>query len=121
MTQLVGLENATALRNLSLDVFERASAVAEAKGVILADTKFEFGVTDGVITLGDEVLTSDSSRYWDAASYAAGNRSQSFDKQPVRDWLKAHWNGEGEPPELDPAVVSATSDRYRELLDRLTR
>jgi phosphoribosylaminoimidazole-succinocarboxamide synthase len=121
MTQLVGLENATALRDLSLKVFERASAVAEAKGVILADTKFEFGVTDGVITLGDEVLTSDSSRYWDAASYAAGNRGQSFDKQPVRDWLKAHWNGEGEPPELDPSVVSATSNRYRELLDRLTR
>jgi phosphoribosylaminoimidazole-succinocarboxamide synthase len=121
MTQLVGLENATALRDLSLKVFERASAVAEAKGVILADTKFEFGVTDGVITLGDEVLTSDSSRYWDAAAYAAGNRGQSFDKQPVRDWLKAHWNGEGEPPELDPSVVSATSNRYRELLDRLTR
>jgi phosphoribosylaminoimidazole-succinocarboxamide synthase len=121
MAQLVGLENATALRDLSLAVFERASVIAEAKGIILADTKFEFGVADGVITLGDEVLTSDSSRYWDAAAYAAGNRGESLDKQPVRDWLKARWDGQGEPPELDPAVVSATSERYRELVDRLTR
>ncbi|WP_246136535.1 phosphoribosylaminoimidazolesuccinocarboxamide synthase [Leekyejoonella antrihumi] len=121
MTQLVGIENATALRDLSLLTFDRASTIAEAKGIILADTKFEFGVTDGVITLGDEVLTSDSSRYWDATTYAAGHRGQSFDKQPVRDWLKEHWNGEGEPPELEPAVVSATSDRYQALVDRLTR
>jgi phosphoribosylaminoimidazole-succinocarboxamide synthase len=121
MAQLIGLQNATALRDLSLTVFERASAIAEGKGVILADTKFEFGVTDGVITIGDEVLTSDSSRYWDAAAYAAGNRGQSFDKQPVRDWLKANWDGEGTPPELDSKVVNATAERYRELVDRLTR
>jgi phosphoribosylaminoimidazole-succinocarboxamide synthase len=121
MAELIGLENATALRELSLRVFERASAIAEVKGLILADTKFEFGVTDGVITLGDEVLTSDSSRFWDAATYAAGNRGQSFDKQPVRDWLNANWDGEGEPPELDAHVVSATTERYRELVDRLTR
>ncbi|HEX4403092.1 MAG TPA: phosphoribosylaminoimidazolesuccinocarboxamide synthase [Galbitalea sp.] len=121
MAELVGHENATALRELSLRVFERASAIAETKGLILADTKFEFGVKDGVITLGDEVLTSDSSRYWDAATYAAGSRGQSFDKQPVRDWLGAHWDGEGTPPELDHEVVSATSERYRELVDRLTR
>lgn len=121
MAQLVGLENATALRDLSLTVFERASAIAETKGIILADTKFEFGVTDGVIALGDEVLTSDSSRFWDAESYAAGIRGQSFDKQPVRDWLEANWDGEGAPPELDAEVISATSKRYRELVERLTR
>ena len=120
MAELVGLENATALRDLSLVVFERASAIAETKGLILADTKFEFGVTDGVITLGDEVLTSDSSRYWDAGAYAAGDRGQSFDKQPVRDWLRANWDGEGRPPELEPDVVHATAERYRELVDRLT-
>jgi phosphoribosylaminoimidazole-succinocarboxamide synthase len=122
---IVGLENATALRDLSLVIFERASAIAEARGIILADTKFEFGTVDGVITVGDEVLTSDSSRYWDAATYAAGNtadssRTASFDKQPVRDWLKANWSGEGTPPPLDADVVSATSARYRELVDRLT-
>jgi phosphoribosylaminoimidazole-succinocarboxamide synthase len=121
MAQLVGLENATTLRDLSLRVFERASAIAEAKGMILADTKFEFGVTDGVITLGDEALTSDSSRYWDAATYAAGMRGQSFDKQPVRDWLKANWDGQDDPPALPDDVVSATSSRYRELVDRLTK
>ncbi len=133
MTELVGLKNATVLRDLSLRAFERASEIARTKGLILADTKFEFGVHDGVITLGDEVLTSDSSRYWDSAAYEAGaygdgaygdgggDRCQSFDKQPVRDWLEANWNGEGEPPELEPAVVSATAERYRELVDRLTQ
>lgn len=121
MTELVGVENATVLRDLSMRVFERASAIAEAKGLILADTKFEFGVTDGVITLGDEVLTSDSSRYWDAAAYAAGDRGQSFDKQPVRDWLSEHWDGQGPAPKLDPAVVSAAAERYQELVLRLTR
>jgi phosphoribosylaminoimidazole-succinocarboxamide synthase len=121
MAELIGLQNARVLRDLSLDVFARASAIAETKGIILADTKFEFGLSDGVIVLGDEVLTSDSSRYWDAAAYATGNRGQSLDKQPVRDWLNANWDGEGEPPELDAQVVSATTDRYRELVDRLTR
>ena len=117
--ELVGPENATALRDLSLIVFERASAIAEARGLILADTKFEFGLTDDGIVLGDEVLTSDSSRYWDAASYAAGQRNQSFDKQPVRDWLKDNWDGHGEPPALPDEVISATTARYRELVARL--
>jgi len=123
--ELVGLDNATALRDLSLTIFTRASTIAEARGVILADTKFEFGSDDdGTITLGDEVLTSDSSRYWDAATYESGNRTASFDKQPVRDWLKANWaeagSGTGEPPELPADVVDATVARYRELLERLT-
>ena len=128
--ELVGIENATALRDLSLTIFSRASAIAEGRGVILADTKFEFGSDDdAAITLGDEVLTSDSSRYWDAANYATGNRTASFDKQPVRDWLKANWggaggsssaSGSGEPPSLPAEVVDATVARYRELLQRLT-
>ena len=119
--QLVGIENANALRDLSIAIFERASTIAEAKGIILADTKFEFGASeDGTITLGDEVLTSDSSRYWDAATYASGNRTASFDKQGVRDWLKANWSGEGTPPPLAAEVVTATATRYRELVDRLT-
>jgi phosphoribosylaminoimidazole-succinocarboxamide synthase len=123
--ELVGLDNATALRDLSLTIFARASTIAEARGVILADTKFEFGSDDdGTITLGDEVLTSDSSRYWDAANYESGNRTASFDKQPVRDWLKANWaeaaSGSGEPPKLPADVVDATVARYRELVARLT-
>lgn len=118
---LVGLDNATALRDLSLTIFARATAIAEARGVILADTKFEFGSdADGTITLGDEVLTSDSSRYWDAATYASGNRTASFDKQPVRDWLKANWDQHGEPPPLPAEVVAATVQRYRDLLARMS-
>ncbi|MDQ1572683.1 MAG: phosphoribosylaminoimidazole-succinocarboxamide synthase, partial [Actinomycetota bacterium] len=93
---------------------------AESCGLILADTKFEFGERDGEIILIDECMTPDSSSYW-PARWDGNGPPPSFDKQPVRDWLKANWDGEGEPPELDPAVVSATSDRYRELLDRLTR
>lgn len=89
--------------------------------MILADTKFEFGAnSEGTITLGDEVLTSDSSRYWDAELYAAGNRTASFDKQIVRDWLAAHWDQSGEPPLLPAEIVEQTASRYRELLERLT-
>jgi phosphoribosylaminoimidazole-succinocarboxamide synthase len=120
--ELVGEEIATALRSLSLDIFSRASAIAEARGVILADTKFEFGANreDGVITLADEVLTSDSSRYWDADAYASGNRTDSFDKQIVRNWLSANWSRTGRPPELPAEIVERTAARYRELIERLT-
>jgi phosphoribosylaminoimidazole-succinocarboxamide synthase len=121
--ELVGLENANALRDLSLAIFERASVIAESKGIILADTKFEFGSNAGAqITLADEVLTSDSSRYWDAAVYAAGDRTASFDKQIVRNWLKANWDSSGdtEPPALPRDIVEQTAARYRELVDRLT-
>jgi phosphoribosylaminoimidazole-succinocarboxamide synthase len=122
--ELVGAEAAEVLRSLSLDVFSRASAIAEARGVILADTKFEFGVNrdNGVVTLADEVLTSDSSRYWDAELYAAGgsDRLASFDKQIVRNWLSANWDQSGTPPELPPEIVNRTAARYRELIERLT-
>ena len=119
--ELVGAEAAAELRDLSLEIFSRASAIAESRGLILADTKFEFGVdADGTITLADEVLTSDSSRYWDAELYATGNRTASFDKQIVRNWLLEHWDGTGEPPALPVEVVERTAARYRELIERLT-
>jgi phosphoribosylaminoimidazole-succinocarboxamide synthase len=123
--ELVGAERAAQLRDLSLEIYRRAAATAEAKGLILADTKFEFGVdADGVLTLADEVLTSDSSRYWDAAAWARGTtpaeRMASFDKQIVRDWLAAAWNGQGTPPELPAEIVERTAAKYRELLEKLT-
>lgn len=119
--ELVGAEIAASLRALSLEIFARASAIAESRGVILADTKFEFGAdADGIITLADEVLTSDSSRYWDAELYATGDRTASFDKQIVRNWLLEHWDGTGTPPVLPAAIVERTATRYRELIDRLT-
>jgi phosphoribosylaminoimidazole-succinocarboxamide synthase len=124
--ELVGGERAEELRALSLEIYARASRTAEARGVILADTKFEFGIDDaGVMTLADEVLTSDSSRYWDAAAWQTGitpdERMASFDKQIVRDWLASVWDKEGTPPELPQEIVDQTAARYRELLERLTR
>jgi phosphoribosylaminoimidazole-succinocarboxamide synthase len=120
--ELVGMDAAAALRDASLEIFARASAIAESRGVILADTKFEFGAdpATGELTLADEVLTSDSSRYWDAAEYAAGRRGMSFDKQIVRDWLAAHWDKTGTPPALPAEIVERTAARYRELIERLT-
>jgi phosphoribosylaminoimidazole-succinocarboxamide synthase len=120
--ELVGADAATALRDASLSVFSTASAIAEAKGLILADTKFEFGAdTDGTLTLADEVLTPDSSRYWDAALYETGERTASFDKQVVRNWLAAHWDKTGTPPVLPAEIVEKTAARYWELVERLTR
>ena len=120
--ELVGSAAAAALRETSLKVFAAASAIAEAKGVILADTKFEFGAdpVTGELTLADEVLTSDSSRYWDAALYSTGERTASFDKQIVRNWLSAHWDKRGTPPALPQEIVEQTAARYRELIERLT-
>jgi phosphoribosylaminoimidazole-succinocarboxamide synthase len=122
--ELIGLDNATALRDLTLTIFGRASTIAESHGILLADTKFEFGAAeDGTVTLADEVLTPDSSRYWDAAVYASGNRGASFDKQIVRDWMKAHWDPSSDtpPPTLPADIVEQTAGRYRELVDRLTK
>lgn len=124
--ELVGPQIAEELRRLSLQVYSRAAAIAEERGVIIADTKFEFGAdrATGEITLADEVLTSDSSRYWDARVYAtaptAEQRMASFDKQIVRDWLAANWDKTGTPPELPAEIVERTTARYRELLERLT-
>ena len=123
VVELVGADTAEALRSASLAIFERAARIAESRGLLLIDTKFEFGDDDGVLTLGDEVLTSDSSRYWDAAAYAAGQHD-SFDKQIVRDWLAAHWPAAERdttpPPQLPDEIIERTAGRYRELVERLT-
>jgi phosphoribosylamine--glycine ligase len=120
--ELVGADVAAQLRGLSLGIYARAAEIAETQGIILADTKFEFGADreTGEITLADEVLTSDSSRYWDAAAYDSGDRTASFDKQIVRNWLAANWNKQGTPPALPPEIVEQTAARYRELIERLT-
>lgn len=122
--ELVGAAKAAEIRDASLATFATASSIAAERGLILADTKFEFGddPATGELTLADEVLTSDSSRYWDAETYAAGgtHRLDSFDKQIVRDWLSANWNKTGTPPELPASVVDTTAARYRELIERLT-
>lgn len=119
--ELVGRADAEAIRELSLAVYARAVDVAARAGLVLADTKFEFGRdrATGALLLADEVLTSDSSRYWDAAALEAG-RVESFDKQIVRDWLAANWDGTGELPALPAAIVERTAARYRELIERLT-
>lgn len=119
--ELIGEADARSLRDLSLDIFTRATDLAAERGVILADTKFEFGRDreTGIINLADEVLTSDSSRYWDAESYALGEREQSFDKQIVRNWLIAHWDKHGTPPTLPRDIVEQTTNRYRQLIERL--
>ena len=124
--ELIGADDAAALRDLSLSIYRRASALAEPAGVILADTKFEFGRDPhtGEIVLADEVLTSDSSRYWDAEAWASGGtpaeRMASFDKQIVRDWLAANWDQTGTPPELPADIVARTTERYQDILTLLT-
>ncbi|MCU1472094.1 phosphoribosylaminoimidazolesuccinocarboxamide synthase [Amnibacterium sp.] len=122
VVELVGGEVAELLRDRSLAVYREGAAVAARAGLLLADTKFEFGAEqDGdPAVLADEVLTSDSSRYWDAAAYDEGRRGVSFDKQIVRDWLRTAWDGTGTPPVLPDEVVQRTAGRYRELVDRLT-
>lgn len=125
MVTIVGNDLAEQVREIALHLYGYAAAVTERAGILLADTKFEFGVdADGVLTLADEVLTSDSSRYWDAAAWAQGTsaaeRMASFDKQIVRDWLAAAWDGQGTPPELPAEIVERTAAKYRELLEKLT-
>ncbi|SJN15648.1 Phosphoribosylaminoimidazole-succinocarboxamide synthase [Micrococcus lylae] len=127
MTERVGAEAAAALRDLTLDVYTRAEQIAREAGIILADTKVEFGTdpVSGAIVLGDEVLTPDSSRFWDAEDYEPGRPQASFDKQFVRDWLTSAESGwdksSGEqPPALPEDVVAKTRARYVEAYERLT-
>jgi phosphoribosylaminoimidazole-succinocarboxamide synthase len=121
--EIVGQDVAIELREISLSVFESASAIADKAGLILADTKFEFGKdpATGQMVLGDEVLTPDSSRYWDKQAYESGNRNESFDKQIVRNWLLENWDPESgsKPPKLSEEVISRTSSRYAELREKL--
>ena len=124
VVELIGIENANTLKKLSLDIFTKASQLAHNAGLILADTKFEFGINpaNGEITLGDEVLTPDSSRYWSTAAWDAGDRKESFDKQQVRNWLAANWDPSSgtTPPELPKEIVEQTTAKYFELIQLLT-
>jgi phosphoribosylaminoimidazole-succinocarboxamide synthase len=121
MRELVGLGLAERLKELTLTIYEHAAAVALARGIILADTKFEFGFCEGELILIDEVCTPDSSRFWPADRYAPGGPQPSFDKQWVRDWLDASdWDREPPGPELPAEVVEQTAERYREAYERLT-
>ena len=121
VVELVGSEIAEKLKRASLEIYSYAARVAEKVGLILADTKFEFGnnLATGEMTLADEVLTPDSSRYWDKAQWEQGVRDQSFDKQMVRNWLSEHWDHQGKPPTLSPEIVALSAQRYQELRERL--
>jgi len=117
---MIGTELARDLERLTLALYRFAHDFAASKGLILADTKFEFGMFDGRITLIDEILTPDSSRYWDAEAYKPGTSPASFDKQYVRDFLvQSGWNKEPPAPALPPEVVKGTSERYREAYKRI--
>jgi phosphoribosylaminoimidazole-succinocarboxamide synthase len=125
VVELIGQDNADALKLLSLNIFNRASELAHKAGLILADTKFEFGINpaNGEITLGDEVLTPDSSRYWSEQAWLAGDRKESFDKQQVRNWLAANWDPASgtTPPNLPEEIVEQTSAKYAQLISLLAR
>lgn len=119
-SQIVGVEMATKLRDLTLDLFTRAGDYAREKGIIIADTKFEFGMIDGELAICDEMLTPDSSRFWDAKTYEVGKNPESFDKQIVRDWLETQpWGKTPPPPDLPDEIIEKTAGRYREVIDRL--
>ena len=121
LSSMVGSELAKQLEATTLELYEKAHAYALGRGLILADTKFEFGFYDGKLTLIDEALTPDSSRYWDAATYKPGGSPPSYDKQYVRDFLvKTGWNKEPPGPALPPDVVKGTSERYRDCYAKLT-
>jgi phosphoribosylaminoimidazole-succinocarboxamide synthase len=118
---LIGKGLAERLRELTIALYERGAAVAAERGIIVADTKFEFGFADGELILIDEVLTPDSSRFWPAEGYAPGVSQPSFDKQYVRDWLDASgWDHEPPPPDLPAEVVQRTADTYRDAYERVT-
>ena len=125
---IVGREMAERVRDISIALYKRAAEYALTKGIIIADTKFEFGLdADGTLTLMDEVLTPDSSRYWPAESYVVGANPPSYDKQFLRDWLEQAtvdgkpWGKTAPAPQLPPDVIEKTAAKYREALERLTR
>ena len=121
MCEIVGVETASHLRDLTLRIYTKAAAYARQRGIIIADTKFEFGQTQQGITLADEVLTPDSSRFWPADKYAAGRPQDSYDKQYVRDYLEQiHWNKQPPAPALPPEVARRTSEKYLEAYTQLT-
>lgn len=118
---IVGENVAKTLKNLSLDIYTKARDYAASKGIILADTKFEFGEIEGKTILIDEVLTPDSSRYWPADKYEIGKNQESFDKQYIRDWLETlDWDKTDPGPEIPPEIVKKTLEKYIEIFVRLT-
>lgn len=118
--EIVGEDIAAQIRDLSLKIYKAAAEYAATRGIIIADTKFEFGVIDGKVTLIDECLTPDSSRFWPAGGYEEGKIQPSYDKQFVRNWLKANWDMTGETPHLPAEVIDGTSERYREAFQIIT-
>jgi phosphoribosylaminoimidazole-succinocarboxamide synthase len=121
IVKLLGPITAKEMEEKSLAVYAFAREYAKSKDIIIADTKFEFGIDNGRLTLIDELITPDSSRFWDATQYQSGRSQGSFDKQPVRDWLEASgWNKEPPAPELPPDVVEATTKRYVSAYEKLT-
>ncbi len=121
VVSLVGRDLAARLRDLTLAIYQKAARYAETKGVIIADTKFEFGFIDGQLVLGDEVLTPDSSRFWPAEKYRPGGPQESFDKQYVRDFLESiHWNKQPPAPSLPEEVAAKTGEKYRQAYRVLT-
>ena len=120
--KIIGADNAAELRDLTLSLYETAAEFARSRGIILADTKFEFGRdAKGAITLGDEALTPDSSRFWELSTWQPGSAQGSFDKQFVRDFLtKSGWDKKSPPPELPAEIVEKTAERYEEAYFRIT-
>jgi phosphoribosylaminoimidazole-succinocarboxamide synthase len=118
---IIGKETAEKLRDLSLEIYNRGAAFALEKGIIIADTKFEFGLLDGEIILIDEIMTPDSSRFWPLDDYAPGRGQKSFDKQTVRDWLtNSGWAKTPPGPKLPQEIIDNTSKTYKEIYTRLT-
>ena len=119
--KLIGLRTAQEMEEKSLAIYNYARDYARNQGIIIADTKFEFGIDNGRLILIDELLTPDSSRFWDASQYKVGRSQLSFDKQPVRDWLvESGWNKEPPAPMLPPEVIEATTKRYLQAYEKLT-
>jgi phosphoribosylaminoimidazole-succinocarboxamide synthase len=119
--EIAGKQNYEAAKSFALEIYRRAAELARGRGIIIADTKFEFGVSDGSVILIDEVLTPDSSRFWPLDSYKPGGSQPSFDKQYVRDWLdQSGWDHSPPPPDLPNEVVEATRQRYVEAYEKVT-
>ena len=121
MAALVGEGVTTTLKDKTLEIYAFARAFARERGIIIADTKFEFGHCDGELIVIDEMLSPDSSRFWDTATYQAGRSQPSYDKQPIRDWTAASgWDKTPPGPELPPDVIEASAARYRTAYERIT-
>ncbi|MBO4579391.1 MAG: phosphoribosylaminoimidazolesuccinocarboxamide synthase [Clostridiales bacterium] len=121
LVDIIGEEDATALRDASLALYKKVSEFALTKGLILADTKFEFGKIDGKLVVADEMFTPDSSRFWDLADYQPGRAQKSFDKQYLREWLETlDWDKTYPAPTLPEEIINKTAEKYRECYSRLT-